>query len=94
MKKGIPNPKTGSGLKKRWKEPAFREQMKGRKARHDKALLEYVNHLKSLGCNILFVDLPGHIRPDVIWQFGRRIVGEDVKTNPKKIVKEFETTGV
>ena len=47
----------------------------------------------SIGAQLIYVDLKGHRKPDLIWFDGKRIVREDVKsTGTNQIEKEIIVT--
>lgn len=49
--------------------------------RHDYLLKLLAKLHKGWGATILYIDLPGHKRPDIIYYKDGKIVAEDIKTN-------------
>ena len=60
---------------------------------HDAKVAARVRELVSMGVQLIYVDLKGHQKPDLIWFDGKRIVSEDIKsTGTSGIEKEIIVT--
>jgi hypothetical protein len=47
---------------------------------HNEKVASRMRELLSMGVQLIYVDLKGHKKPDLIWFDGRRIVSEDIKS--------------
>ena len=57
---------------------------------HNAKVASRMRELMSIGVQLIYVDLKGHRKPDLIWFDGKRIVSEDVKsTGASEIEKEI-----
>lgn len=56
---------------------------------HNELVQETLDSLKSLGAEILFVDLPDNSRPDIIYSLNGEIVALDAKTRPSRVEIEW-----
>jgi hypothetical protein len=60
---------------------------------HNAKVASRMRELLSKGIQLIYVDLKGHQKPDLIWFDGKRIVSEDVKsTGTSQIEKEIIVT--
>jgi len=60
---------------------------------HNAKVASRMKELLSKGVQLIYVDLKGHQKPDLIWFDGKRIVSEDVKsTGTNQIEKEIIVT--
>jgi hypothetical protein len=60
---------------------------------HNAKVTSRMRELLSIGVQLIYVDLKGHQKPDLIWFDGKRIVSEDVKsTGTSQIEKEIIVT--
>ena len=60
---------------------------------HNAKVAARMRELISMGVQLIYVDLKGHQKPDLIWFDGKRIVSEDIKsTGTSEIEKEIIVT--
>jgi len=60
---------------------------------HNAKVAARMRELMSMGVQLIYVDLKGHQKPDLIWFDGKRIVSEDIKsTGTSEIEKEIIVT--
>jgi len=60
---------------------------------HNAKVASRMRELMSMGVQLIYVDLKGHQKPDLIWFDGKRIVSEDIKsTGTSEIEKEIIVT--